>query len=88
MLQTSNLAVVFIFVQLFSFLVFTKCEVLNLRVGRSCDPLINSSCKRPILWDRKVSGGLHFIRLSDAVMVSINVYSFVVYAGWRLSIYD
>ena len=33
MLQTSNLAVLLMFFLLFPFLAFTKCQVLNLRVG-------------------------------------------------------
>ena len=47
------------FVQLFSFLVFTKCQVLNLRVCRSCDQVLqrahsyNSFCfgVRSLVWD-------------------------------------
>ena len=40
MLQTSNLAVLLIFFLLFLFLVLTKCQVLNLTVGRSCDQVL------------------------------------------------
>ena len=40
MLQTSNLAVLLIFFLLFLFLVLTKCQVLNLRVGRSRDQVL------------------------------------------------
>ena len=39
-LRTLNLAVLLIFYLLFLFLVFTKCQVLNLRVGRSCDQVL------------------------------------------------
>ena len=50
MLHTSNLAVLHIFSLLFSFLVFTKSQVLKFKVGRSHDnkyqPIIN------ILYDR------------------------------------
>ena len=40
MLQTSNLAVLLIFFLLFLFLVLTKCQVLNLTVGRSCNQVL------------------------------------------------
>ena len=43
MLQTSNLAVLLIFFLLFPSLVFTKSQVLHLRVGRSHDPLLQKA---------------------------------------------
>ena len=43
MLQISNLAVSTYFFLLFPFLVFTKCQVFSLRVGRSRGPVLQSA---------------------------------------------
>ena len=48
MLQTSNLAVLLIFFLLFSFLVLTKCQVLNLRMGKSRDQVLQRAYSRPL----------------------------------------
>ena len=43
MIQISNMVVLLIYFLLFPFLVFTKPQVLNLRMGRSRDPLLQKA---------------------------------------------
>ena len=55
MLQTSNLAVLLIFVLLVSLLVLTKCQVLNLRVSRSHDQVLQRAYYSSFILGSKIT---------------------------------
>ena len=62
MLQISNLAVLLKFFLLFSFLVLTECQVLNLMVGRSH---VTRSCKGPIKENKQIYSNLGKNKIVD-----------------------
>ena len=58
-----------IFFLLFPFLVFTKCQVLNLRVGRSCDPLLEKAYSPVVL--RRMTSSLKLKTIWKQVCVVV-----------------